>query len=60
MNKVLQEDQKGKHGPYARKSKEITDEIKSFIANIPKVKSHYRHSELSRHYIEVNKFIANI
>ena len=53
MNDILQEDTRWKHGHHARESKEITDEIKSFIANIPKLES-------SRHYIEVNKFIAYI
>lgn len=60
MNDLLEEDRRGKHGHHVKKDEEMRKEIRTFIASIPKVESHYRRSESSRHYIEGNKFITDL
>lgn len=57
---IVQDDKRGKHGNHPRTDDTMKDEIRNFIRNIPKVESHYRRSQSTRHYIDGNKFITDL
>lgn len=54
------EDLRGRHGKHSKIDENIKNNVRNFIEKYPKVESHYRRSESGRHYVEGNKFIADL
>ena len=59
-DKVMEDDQRGKHGNHCTVDKLIREKINNHIESIPKIESHYTRSNTTRTFIDGSKSIAEI